>query len=308
MSEQLILSSIQNVHLDYYYSRKRDAPAFCFPFELPHSIKSEVALHSIYFPKFEIPILYRLYFVWNSNLHGVAIKFSRALISTKDIIYYIYENLYMYFKTNYPADLKNWEDNAAEDSNGLWPMYYSDYLNYDVININYDELPIKIITTENELEETKRVAHNAGETYHFMEPSITQLFDQHGGYINKVSKEEQAESSYDIHHCYDCTLLQIGFNRDTSNVVKLKAQSITTALVKCNLIESSLHNNKWEKIMDVAILNGENPYNKVEFNNLTFHKTTVDSSIGIVLRLETLDGNFIPFDMASPIIFKLILR
>ena len=78
--------------------------------------------------------------------------------------------------------------------------------------------------------------------------------------------------------------------------------------VKCNLIESSLHNNQWEQIMEVTVLNGEKSHNKVEFNNLTFHKTTVESTIEIVMRLETLDGDFIPFDNASPIVFKLVFR
>jgi hypothetical protein len=99
---------------------------------------------------------------------------------------------------------------------------------------------------------------------------------------------------------------EFGFHHN--QVVKVPTQSHISALVKCNLIESSLHNNTWDQIMEVVLLNGENSYNKVEFTNLTFHKTTVDSTIEIVMRLETLDGDFIFFNDASPIIFKLIFR
>ena len=293
MTEQIILAQTQKpVSSAVYYNHEHNKPPlFNFPFEAPHRIKDEVALHSIYFPKIEIPIQYRIYFIWNSNLHGALIKLPRAVITTGDIISHLYNSLEQYFKNNYPEEWKDWVHRVAERDNGRWAIEYWG----DGLGVNIDELAIRLITSEEELQETKRISHNSSETYHFMEPSISDLIYTSGGYIKKVTHDNQDFAQYEI-------------SFDTNHVVKVPCQSTTSAFVKCNLIESSLHNNQWEQIMEVAVLNGEKSHNKVEFNNLTFHKTTVESTIEIVMRLETLDGDFIPFDNASPIVFKLVFR
>ena len=302
MTEQIILAQAQKEDV-YYALQKYDntAPEFTFHLDSPQRIKGEVALHSIYFPKFEIPILYRFYFIWNGDLHGVPIKLPSALITAKDLIWYIRNGLGQYLDNNYFEEWDAWVDRCLEGK-GTWPMEYHDK---DKIAINLDLLDVKLVDTskysDHDLQEFKLISHNSSKTYRFKEPNILSLIRSSGGYVEIERLRPNIMLYPDDPETYE-----FGFHHN--QVVKVPTQSHISALVKCNLIESSLHNNTWDQIMEVVLLNGENSYNKVEFTNLTFHKTTVDSTIEIVMRLETLDGDFIFFNDASPIIFKLIFR
>ena len=282
---------------------------FHFQFDSTQELKKEVALKSIHFPSFVIPQTYRFYILWGLDghglLHGIKVKLARIINSANDIVWEIYKAFKKYLEDGYRDRLEFWEKNSYKQWKEAFPIGYDN----GTMWVNLAQIPIKIITDKEKLNELRWDELNVNSSTHFTEPNIMDLFKNFPA-SSIVKKALPSHTVLLIQARVYTAKKMDGYNYriNDEEIVIVPGYSLTNAFIKCNIIKPVLINSQWEQILEVVNLNGSQKHNKVEIHNPTFHKVNVESIVDVRLEIESTDGKRIPFNDTTPIIFELIFR
>ena len=283
MEEQLVLVT----------EKRRWGDTFYFPFNECINSKKEIALHSIHYPSFVIPITYKLFFtarggdILDRRNHMIDVKFPKPVNSADDVLYCIFYTLREYFTDNFPLLIERWASDDADDFQGSFPIYYEG----NILHFNIMKLEIEFL--DQDIEINKEVAQELDEDFlgRLRKHNIFKLLNHY--------KFEYAQDHF--------STISLSIHKQKESI-SIRGQQSETVYVKCNIIKPSMKNFNWEPIIEVVTLNGEKERNVVEVINPTFHDIQVESVFDIAISLETPDKRVIPFDDQSPIVFKFIFR
>ena len=319
MNNQLILATNRITYGNKYN----------FQFNSCLTTKSEIALHSIHYPKFVIPKCYKLFFKVNfltetidkskwtkssfldmdpyvfhysDQIHVIKIDFDDYPINSgDDLILLIYNNFVRYFKEKYPHMIEKWKEmGPGIHFQGTFPIsLYGEGIIFDL-----DKLYIEILDTDYKLEQIK-------DNLKYLSPYSSGI----GDIIKRENIFNLIKNSYEIE--FNEKLSDIS-GMPVTHILRMPngkfqkvdpiGRSVETAYVICNIIEPSHRNVGKERILDVVTLNGKHFSNVYEIKNLTFHKISRDSIFDLSIEIKGVTGENISFNDEAPLIFKFILQ